>query len=91
MEFKKKFKYGLKESDAKGDLKGFPLEIIEKMIDNQVLQGNPPNVSVFIKHRDGGKSYGGFNWDAYIDGIKFLSNVILNRHYNYFYKKYPRK
>lgn len=52
MEFKKKFKYGLKESDAKGALKDFPLEIIEKMIDNQVLQGNPPNVSVFIKHRD---------------------------------------
>ena len=33
MEFKKRFKYNLKESDAIEDLEGFPLEIIEKMID----------------------------------------------------------
>jgi hypothetical protein len=47
----------------KGDLKGFPPEVVEWMLDQQEAQGNRRDVSVFEEGRMADKSEGGFNWD----------------------------
>lgn len=90
MEFKKRFKYNLKESDAIEDLEGFPLEIIEKMIDKQVSQGNPPNVKVFQKRRSIEAWRKGFNWRSTSEGCEFWGKVIGVKKFDLFFTKYPK-
>jgi len=35
--------YKVKQSDLIGDIKGFPIEVVQKMIERQVEQGNEGN------------------------------------------------
>lgn len=54
-----------------GKLKGFPVIICYALMLEQYLQGNPPNLEVFIKELRMGKADGGFNWMT----SKFGSNT----------------
>lgn len=87
-------KYISKDYKPKGNLEGFPLEIVDKMIERQVEQGNEPNVSVFEDLRGHSKSDGGFDWQLTQeekDGYGFWLEVISNRDFNLFFQKYPKK
>lgn len=55
-------KYKITKSDLKGDIKDFPIEIVEKMIEEQVKQGNKANVEIFQANADAGVKASGFDW-----------------------------
>ena len=37
-------KYIVEKKDLKGEIKNYPIEVAQRMVDNQVLQGNEANV-----------------------------------------------
>ena len=74
----------------KGDLKGFPKEIVDKMLECQVEQGNEKDVSVFEIILDADRYFGGFNWRDTIEGFNWWSEVIDHKNFDIFFEKYPK-
>ena len=74
----------------RGDLKGFPKEIVERMLECQVEQGNEKDVSVFETILDADRYFGGFTWIDTIEGSNWWSEVIDNKNFNMFFNKYPK-
>jgi len=74
----------------KGELAGFPQEIVEKMLEYQVEQGNVRNVTVFENSVTSGASSGGFKWSAAPEGRSFWDGVINNKNFKLFFNKYPK-
>ena len=74
----------------KGELEGFPPEIVEKMLEKQVEQGNKRDVTVFedLIHISGFN--GGFTWDNTQEGWDFWNKVLRDKHFNIFFEKYPK-
>jgi hypothetical protein len=79
------------ESDFpyKGDIKDFPKEVVEWMLDNQVKQGNKRDISVFEAERQQDKTHGGIHWDETIEGEYFCRLVVGSREFATFFQKYP--
>jgi len=75
----------------KGDLKGFPTEVVEKMLEFQVAQGNKRDVTVFENDKRGVKDDGGFDWrsDNIVGIPDFFSRVIGERDFSLFFKVFP--
>lgn len=69
----------------KGQLKGFPTEVVEKMLERQVQQGNERDVSVFEDDISSG-----FTWGKTIEGYEFWESVIRKENFDLFFKRYPR-
>jgi hypothetical protein len=86
-----KTNFKVEQSDLVGDIKGFPIEVVEKMIEEQVKQGNCPNVEVFQKYNRADRKGGGFNWSNTDDGLGFWQDIINNCDFVLFFKKYPKK
>lgn len=80
----------VKKEDLKGCISDFPIEIVQKMIERQVEQGNPPDISVFTKDRFAGSSDGGFWWENTKEGLPFWTNVIERKKFNLFFERYPK-
>ena len=74
----------------KGQLEGFPEEVVDKMLERQVEQGNKRDVSVFEKVRLTGTHNGGFRWGNTPEGDIFWSDVIFKKDFEVFYKRYPK-
>lgn len=85
-----KLKYLSSDYVPKGDLKGFPLEVIDKMIQRQVEQGNAPNVEIFEKRSTRDDTHKGFWWDGTEEKHDFWKDVILNKNFYLFFKKFPK-
>ena len=75
----------------KGQLKGFPQEVVEKMLERQVEQGNKRDLSVFEVCYNSDKNMGGFDWVATIEGDDFWGNVIHGENFSLFFERYPQK
>jgi len=75
----------------KGDLKGFPKEVVEKILEQQVEQGNEKDISIFEKYIRAGKFRGGFDWDTTTEGDNFWRNVLIKKNFDLFFQKYPKK
>lgn len=75
----------------KGQLQGFPIEIIAKMCFNQILQRNDLNIKIFENKIDIGKQMGGFNWSASNQGKEFWIEIIRNKNFDYFFERYPER
>lgn len=71
--------------EFKGQLEGFPKEIVEKMLDYQHRQGNKKNISIFENNVSKG-----FIWDETEEGYEFWEQVIKKEDFYVFFKKYPR-
>ena len=82
-------KYGITEKDLVGELKGFPLGVVVRMLEEQERQGHDPDVTVFQNAKDANHYKFGFNWNDTDAKIKFWENVILYKHFDKFFKKYP--
>lgn len=82
--------YKVKQEDLIGQLEGFPIEVVQKMVDEQVRQGNNADVSVFQGNAASLYSEGGFLWRESLEGMLFWNNIIVNRQFNQFFEKYPR-
>ena len=86
-----KEKYNLENYEPKEELEGFPKEIIARMLDCQEEQGNPRNISVFERNKYTIVELGGFDWDKTIEKDIFWEEVIDNKNFDIFFKKYPKQ
>ncbi len=68
----------------------YPKEIIRRMLEEQVMQGNARNKEVFEKCVVVARGEGGFTWCETVDGSAFWSRVIDSQIYDDFFKKYPK-
>lgn len=87
----KENKYIVTTNDLVGDIKGYPIEVVQKMVDCQIKQGNKPDVVTFQMNCFMSKFYGGFDWDETDEGADFWCNVIAHNNFDVFFKKYPKK
>ena len=78
--------YKVTKEDLVGEITGFPIEVVQKMVERQVEQSGKPNVSVFQK-----SIFSGFLWKDTIEGTYFWDNVICNERFDLFFEKYPKK
>lgn len=74
-----------------GDLKGFPEEVVEKMLERQVEQGNPRDVAVFEKEKLSGKYQGGFDWYSTTESDTFWRRIIEFESFDTFFERYPKQ
>lgn len=81
--------YQVKESDLIGDIEGFPIEVVQKMVDYQVAQKCFVDISVF--QLKGRTTHSGFSWAKTEEGFLFWDSVISRRQFDVFFKKYPKK
>ena len=82
--------YCIKQEDLKGQLEGFPLEVVKAMIEEQVRQGNEPNIEVFQENADQNKRDGGFDWPISKNGYDFWKEVIEYADFKYFFENYKK-
>lgn len=73
-----------------GDISDFPIEIVEKMVSEQVKQGNLPNPTIFALKKTASYCEGGFTWDATKDSHYFWEDVIRRKNFDVFFSKYPK-
>ena len=74
----------------KGDIKGFPKEVVDKMLERQVEQDNFRDVSVFERERRYGIMDKGFDWEQSNEGYLFWEEVLDNKNFDVFFKLYPK-
>lgn len=80
----------LKGYIPKGDIEGFPVEVIEKMLERQYEQSGVVDVKVFENDKDACEECSGFHWADTVEGDNFWENVIMKRDFSEFYKRYPK-
>ena len=81
----------LENYTPKGDLTGFPKEIIARMLECQVEQGNPRNVSVFEEDMTAAENKKGFVWRGTKEDYDFWAKVIVEKNFDLFFEKYPKQ
>jgi len=81
----------VEQSDLIGDIEGFPIEVVQKMVDEQIAQGTPMDISVFQNNKSSSCEYGGFTWTNTPDGQRFWANIIVHKNFDMFFEKYPKK
>src|SRR5690554_2573033 len=69
--------------------KDLPVEIQERMLDEQERQGNPRNAEVFKENTATGADKV-FFWAKSEEGHIFWERIILNGNLSVFYEKYPK-
>lgn len=80
----------VEQSDLVGRLECFPIEVVQKMVNEQVRQGNKADVEVFQKRVYATRVCGGFDWDRSLIGLKFWMNVLLNEKFDTFFQEYQK-
>lgn len=83
--------YQVTEKDLVGDIKGFPVEVVQKMIEEQVKQGNKANVEVFQNRRYNDKTHKGFSFNKSAEGFYFWTEVVVRSNFDLFFQKYPKQ
>ena len=83
--------FKVEQSDLVGNIKDFPIEVVEKMIEEQVKQGNYPNVEVFQNSTSADAEDGGFTWSQTDDGDGFWIEVLDGGNFDLFFEKYPKE
>ena len=83
-------KYLIKESDITGSIDGFPVEIVQKMLENQVKQGNELDIRPFQIRASIDKYNKGFDWNKTIEGFRFWDYVINEGNFKLFFEKYHK-
>ena len=77
------------KEDLIGNINDFPIEVVQKMIDYQIYQGNPADIKVFQIDPCFNKKHGGFTWDETKEGRDFWDAIITWKNFNLFFQKYP--
>lgn len=78
-------RYIVKPEDLIGEIEGFPIEVVQKMVDYQVEQGNKADVSIFQRFASAAQPDGGFNWpdtEEYMDWM----DIIFYREFDLFFE-----
>lgn len=85
-----RYVYKVKEGDLIKRLYGFPIEVVQKMVDNQYIQVGKNDVEIFQNDVIAGVNRGGFYWSDTIDGEAFWRGVIEKRDFDSFFESYPK-
>lgn len=83
--------FEIKKSHLVGEIEDFPMEVVERMVYEQVSQRQPINPTVFAIKNSAGPCEGGFSWAVTEDGYAFWEKVISKKDWDLFFSKYPRK
>lgn len=75
----------------KGQLEGFPVEVVELMLQRQFEQTGKRDVSVFEKYKKADKHQHGFDWTITPEKVCFWDDVISDKKFHVFFKKYPKE
>jgi hypothetical protein len=78
------------KKDLIGDLKNFPIEVVEKMLQNQYKQVNKIDITVFQKYNRSDIQTGGFCWEDTDEGYEFWSDVIGKKRFDVFFERYAK-
>lgn len=78
------------QKDLIGDLENFPIEVVEKMLQEQYKQVGKINISVFQNYKRSDIQRGGFHWENTIEGHGFWYSVIVEEKFDVFFKYYPK-
>ena len=81
----------VEQSDLVGDIRNFPIEVVQEMVNEQVRQGNDYDVEVFQERSYAGGIRGGFDWTDSVMGEDFWNDVLFNKRFDAFFQKYPKK
>lgn len=81
-------KYIVKREDIRGEIAGYPIEIIQAAVDRGVEQGDDAN-DVIRKLQY--STSGGFCWMETPEGRRFWSQVMCERKFSIFFQRYPRE
>ena len=81
----------VEQSDLRGEIKDFPIEVVQEMVNEQVMQGNKANVEVFQERVHVGRICGGFDWVASFMGATFWEDVLWRNKFDIFFQKYHKK
>lgn len=76
--------------DLIGKIKNFPIEVVEKMVEEQVRQGNKADVTIFQKEVTADTRDGGFVWRITKDGHAFWDEIIHCHKFDVFFARYPK-
>ena len=71
--------------------KDLPVEIQERMLDQQARHGKPRNAEVFEKEIMATPQEGGFLWAQSVEGFDFWNKIITDGNLAIFYEKYPKR
>jgi hypothetical protein len=74
-----------------GKIADFPMEVVERMVYEQINQRQKPNPTVFAMKTSAAPGEGGFSWAATEDGYAFWEKVISKKDWDLFFSKYPKK
>lgn len=85
-----RYVYKVKEWDLIKGLFGFPIEVVQKMVDNQYMQTGVSDISIFQNNAIAGKSVGGLYWHETTEGDDFWRGVIKYKNFASFFKRYPK-
>lgn len=80
----------VEDIDLTGKIEDFPIEVVRRMVECQVEQGNKANVSIFQRDSCADDDTGGFEWTATKEGKGFWEDVIGYNDFDVFFKKYPK-
>lgn len=76
--------FGLTEKDLIGEIEGFPMGVIVRVLEEQELQGKEPDITDLQLKRSSG-----FTWHYTQNGWNFWNSVMAKKDFNLFFKKYP--
>lgn len=77
--------YKVTEKDLIGDIKGFPIEVVEKMLEKQRMQRGYVNITTLQTD-----VCGAFRWCDTSEDYNFWHKVIREKDFIVFFKKYPK-
>lgn len=83
--------FEITKSHLVGKIADFPIEVVERMVYEQINQQQKPNPTVFAIKNFAGHGEGGFSWALTEDGYAFWEKVISHKDFDLFFSKYPRK
>lgn len=79
-------RYIVKPEDLKGRIADFPIEVVQRMVDCQVEQREEADVSIFQTNE-----YAVFEWIKSVEGEQFWHGVIMDKKFDLFFQRYPKK
>lgn len=82
--------YKVKPEDLIGEIEGFPIEIVQKMVDYQVAQGNKADITIFQNNNLASKFNKGFNWLETTEE-SYWCDIIVGREFNIFFEDDPKE
>lgn len=83
-------RYIVKPEDLKCDIADLPIEVVQRMVDCQVEQGNKADVSVFQLRKRTRFKDGGFDWDKTNEGYFVWLRIMLHKDFDLFFRHHPK-